>query len=280
MKKLLSKYIPLLIGKKLQIQSVFNSEKAVSTAFNLFCTPRKGKLQPHEKDFLASADSVKIETNGHTIKMYHWEGAGKTVVLLHGWESNSFRWRFLVPLLQEQGYNILAVDAPAQGASSGKYLNVPLYTDCLKDIAAIYKPEVILGHSLGGMTAIYFQYLTQSSSVKKIITLGPPSELHLFMKGFQNTLGLSDGFMRKMNNYLQKRFGFYAEDFSIAKFAKEIQVEGLLVLEKYDDLAPYPISAKIARNWKQCELFTVENVGHSLQSPEINKKIIASLASL
>lgn len=279
MKKLILKCIPFLIGKKLQIQSFFNSEKAVETAFNLFCTPRKGRVRPQEKDFLASADSVKIETNNHTIQVYHWEGTGKTVILLHGWESNSYRWRFLVPLLQKQNYNILAVDAPAQGASSGKYLSVPLYTECVKDIAEIYKPEIIIGHSLGGMTAIYYQYLVQSLAIKKIITLGPPSELNLFMKGFQTTLGLTDKFMRKMNTYLNERFGFYAEEFSIANFAKELKVEGLLVLEKYDPLAPYLLSTKIARNWNNCELFTVENIGHSLQSPEINKKIVAYLES-
>lgn len=280
MKKLLLKCLPIFIGKKLQIQSLFNIEKAVATAFNLFCTPRKGKTLPQEKDFLASADSVKINTNNHDIQLYHWEGSGKTIILLHGWESNSYRWRFLVPLLQEEGYNILAVDAPAQGGSSGKYLSVPLYTDCLKDIAEIYNPEVIIGHSLGGMTAIYYQYLQQSPNIEKIIALGPPSELNLFMKGFQNTLGLSDAFMVKMNTYLYNRFGFYAEDFSIANFAKKLDVQGLLVLEKYDDLAPYVLSIKIARNWEKCELFTVEKVGHSLQSPNINKKIIASLATL
>ncbi len=277
MKKLISKCIPFLIGKKLQIQSFFNSEKAVETAFNLFCTPRKGRVRPQEKDFLASADSVKIETNSHTIQVYHWEGTGKTVMLLHGWESNSYRWRFLVPLLQKQKYNILAVDAPAQGASSGKQLSVPLYTECVKDIAEIYNPEIIMGHSLGGMTAIYYQYLVQSSAIKKIITLGPPSELNLFMKGFQTTLRLSDKFMQKMNTYLHGRFGFYAEEFSIANFAKELKVEGLLVLEKYDPLAPYLLSTKIARNWNNCELFTVENIGHSLQSKEINKKIVSYL---
>ena len=277
MKKLILKCIPFLIGKKLQIQSFFNSKKAVEIAFNLFCTPRKGRVRPQEKDFLASADSVKIETNNHTIQVYHWEGTGKTVILLHGWESNSYRWRFLVPLLQKQNYNILAVDAPAQGASSGKYLSVPLYTECVKDIAEIYKPEIIIGHSLGGMTAIYYQYLVQSLAIKKIITLGPPSELNLFMKGFQTTLGLTDKFMQKMNAYLHGRFGFYAEEFSIANFAKELKVEGLLVLEKYDPLAPYLLSTKIARNWSSCELFTVENIGHSLQSPEINKKIVAYL---
>lgn len=278
-KQFLKKYIPILIGKKIMLQGVFNSKGAVKQAFDLFCTPRKGKIQPHEEDFLASADSIKIDTNGHNIQIYHWEGTGKTILLLHGWESNSFRWKNLVVHLKKANFNILAVDSPAQGQSSGKYLSVPLYTTCLKDIAEIYKPEVLIGHSLGGMTAIYYQYLVHSETIEKIIALGPPSELKLFMKSFQNTLRFSDSFMKKVDDYLFNRFGFYAKDFSIATFAKEIKKPGLLVLEKYDELAPFELSTKIARNWKDCELFTVKNIGHSLQSPEINHKIISFLQS-
>ena len=261
------------------LKSFFNSKAAAKEAFDLFCTPRKGKIQAHEEDFLASADSIKIDTNGHKIQMYHWEGSGKTILLLHGWESNSFRWKNLVSHLQKANFNIIAVDGPAQGQSSGKYLSVPLYTACVKDIAKIYKPSILLGHSLGGMTAIYYQYKVQSSTIEKIITLGPPSELKLFMKGFQNTLKFSDSFMKKVDNYLFSLFGFYTEDFSIASFAKELKNPGLLILEKYDELAPYKLSTKIAKNWKACELFTVENIGHSLQAPEINKKIISFLKS-
>ncbi len=277
MKQLLKKIVPVIIGKQLMIKEKFSPQKAIKDAFNLFCTPRKGKIRPYEKDFLASADGIKIETSDHKIQMYHWEGKGKTVFLLHGWESNSFRWRNLVPKLQEKDFNIIAIDGPAQGQSSGKYLSVPLYTECVKDIAAIYKPEILIGHSLGGMTAIYYQYLMQSDFIEKIVTLGPPSELKLFMKGFQDTLKVSDAFMKKLDNYLFERFGFYAADFSIAKFAKEIKQKGLLILEKYDELAPYPLSTKIARNWDNCELFTVENIGHSLQDSSVNRRILEFL---
>jgi len=277
MKSLLKKCISILIGKKLMIKDIFYTRKAIKEAFNLFCTPRKGRIRPFEKDFLASADSVKIDTNDHKIQMYHWEGRGKTVFLLHGWESNSFRWKNLIPKLQEKNFNIIAIDGPAQGQSSGKYLSVPLYTACIKDIAAIYKPEIMIGHSLGGMTAIYYQYLMQSEFIEKIVTLGPPSELKLFLKDFQETLKVSDAFMKKLDTYLYECFGFYAADFSMAKFAKEIKQKGLLILEKYDELAPYPLSTKIARNWNECELFTVENIGHSLQDPKINKKIMEFL---
>lgn len=280
MKKFFTYLFVKSVGMRLQLLHFFNKKKAAHIAFDLFCSPRKGRTKSHERDFLSSADSVKIETNGHRIQMYHWEGNGPTIFLLHGWESNSFRWRFLVPLLQEKGYNIIAIDAPGHGSSSGKHLHVPLYTKCIKDIAKIYQPEIFIGHSLGAMSSVYYHYLENTSHLKKIVALGPPSELPLFLKNFQSILGLSDNLMRSMDDYIYELFGFYSKDFSIANFAKKLELEGLLILDKNDPLAPYKLSLRIAKNWKNCELFTVEGVGHSLQSEAINQKIIQSLSSI
>jgi len=276
---MLKKTIPLIIGKFIQIKAIFSPEKAVDQAFNLFCTPRKGRASEKHQNFFNTAVEEKFNTNNHQIQTYHWKGFGETVILLHGWESNSFRWKSLINALQKENYNIIAIDAPAQGNSSGKYLNVPLYTACVKDIVEVHKPSIVIGHSLGGMTAIYHQMKYTNPCIKNIIALGPPSELSFFMKSFQMTLGLSNKFMKKMDNYLNERFGFYAHQFSISEFAKSMKINGLLILEKHDDLAPYKYSKRIAINWKNCELFTVENIGHSLQSPIIDKKIISYLKS-
>jgi len=271
---MLKKIIPLVIGKLLQIKALILPKKAIEQAFNIFCTPKKGRASEKHQLFFDTAIEEKFETNNHQIQTYHWKGNGKTILLLHGWESNSFRWKSLIKLLQKEDYNIIAIDAPAQGNSSGKYLNVPLYTDCANDIIKAHKPSILIGHSLGGMTAIYHQFKHYNPNIKKIIALGPPSELSFFMKSFQMTLGLSDKFMIKMDSYLKKRFGFYAKQFSVSEFAKAIKNEGLLILEKRDKLAPYKYSKRIADNWVNCELYTVENIGHSLQSQSIDYKII------
>ncbi|WP_010522044.1 alpha/beta fold hydrolase [Aquimarina agarivorans] len=270
----LKNIVPIVIGKQLELRSLWATEKAVDQAFHLFCSPQKGRVRPDEENFLQDAKLEKVLTNGHKIQTYQWKGSGVTILLLHGWESNTYRWKTLITELQTKNFNIIAVDAPAQGYSSGRYLSVPLYVNCIQDILKKHQPEILIGHSLGGMTAIYNQYLNPATSVSKIISLGPPSELSLFMKGFQNTLRLSDSFMEKLDHYLYKKFGFYAGGFSIAEFAKNIEISGLLILEKKDKLAPYKYSKKIADNWKNCELYTVENVGHSLQSSEINTKIL------
>lgn len=273
----LKKITPLIIGKFIQFKAFITPKKAIEQAFNIFCTPRKGQAKEKHQEFFDTAIEEKFSTNNHQIQTYHWEGKGKTIVLLHGWESNSFRWKSLVELLQKENYNIIAIDAPAQGNSSGKYLNVPLYTACANDVIKAHNPSILIGHSLGGMTAIYHQFKYTNPSIEKIVALGPPSELSFFMKSFQITLGLSDKFMSKMENYLNERFGFYSKQFSISEFAKSIKKEGLLILEKRDKLAPYKYSKRIADNWTNCELYTVENVGHSLQSSDINLKITSYL---
>lgn len=276
---MLKKLIPLVIGKLIQIKALFTPKSAIKQAFNLFCTPRKGRANKKHQDFFNTAVEEKFNTNNHQIQTYHWQGDGETIILLHGWESNSFRWQSLIEVLIKENYNIIAIDAPAQGNSSGKYLNVPLYTACVQDIIKIHKPSILIGHSLGGMTAIYNQLKYKNPCIEKIIALGPPSELSFFMKSFQMTLGFSDKFMKKMDDYLKARFGFYAREFSVAEFAKSITIGGLLILEKKDNLAPYKYSKRIADNWENCELFTVENIGHSLQSPIIDEKIVHYLKS-
>lgn len=270
----MKKLLPLLVGLKLKIQYLFSKEKAISEAFHLFCTPRKGKTKPYEAEFLNTSVQKEINLASHKIRMYEWEGSGKTILLLHGWDSNSFRWKPLIEKLRENKYHIIAFDAPAHGQSNGAILNVPLYTECLKEFLTFYKVDAIIAHSIGAMTTIYYEKKHKSLNGTPIVALGPPSELYLFFKVFKKTLKLSERFMKRMGSYLFDRFGFYPKEFSIAQFAKELQVKGLLILEKNDPLAPYQFSKRISKNWKNGELVTVEGVGHSLKHPNIDSKII------
>ena len=52
---------------------------------------------------------------------YRWLGKKETILLAHGWESNSFRWKDLIVKLDTAlDYNVIALDAPAHGRSSGE----------------------------------------------------------------------------------------------------------------------------------------------------------------
>ncbi|MCO4780240.1 MAG: alpha/beta hydrolase, partial [Flavobacteriaceae bacterium] len=46
------KILALAYGTYFNTIAIFSKKKAAIKAFALFCTPRKGKLLPHQKDYL------------------------------------------------------------------------------------------------------------------------------------------------------------------------------------------------------------------------------------
>jgi len=274
MKKSIPKIIPLLIGKQLEIIALFSKKKANEKAFKLFCTPLKGRVKADQKEFLEKAKDRKIPIQGLEIQTYRWKGNGSTLLLIHGWDSNTYRWKTLIKKLQEDSYNIIALDAPAQGNSTGHLLNVVLYTDCVQTVIEAYQPEILIGHSVGGMTTVYNQYKYPNDTIQKLIVLGSPSELSLIMKGYQQTLGLSDHFMNALDQYFKIRFDMYYHEFSIAKFAKSVTQSGLIIHDRRDNIAPFAASQAIHKNWNNSQLMPTNGLGHSLHDDSVNTAIL------
>ncbi|MBT8299718.1 MAG: alpha/beta hydrolase, partial [Maribacter sp.] len=119
MKKVMNKYLPLAYGHYFNVLATFSSKMAAKKAFALFCTPRKGKVRPEQQGFLEQAKSHRLKVMGLELQTYRWQGNKETILLMHGWESNAFRWRNLISFLKKEDYNIIAFDAPAHGDSTG-----------------------------------------------------------------------------------------------------------------------------------------------------------------
>ena len=273
-KKLINKYLPKLIGLRLNSLYRINSSKALRKAYVLFSSPRRGKVKPEQEEFLNKAKATPIECEHKKVQTYHWPGTGRTIILVHGWDSNTHRWKNLIELLREEDYNIVAFDAPAQGYSEGKLLNVPLYSKCLDRMLKLYKPEFIIGHSMGGMTTIYNQYLKQSPFVKKLVLLGSPSELNLIMKDYKKILNLSDKFMIALEGYFKDKFGYNFKEFTLTEFGKGVELETLIIHDEYDKVVPVSAAKSIHNTLRKSTLKITEGAGHSLNKADILQDIL------
>ncbi len=249
-------------------------QKAIYKAFMLFCTPRSGFVKPHQKDYLKAHQSEKIQFKKIEIQTYHWSGSGPKILLLHGWDSHTFRWKALIQKLQDLDYEIIAFDAPAHGYSEGNILSVPIYNEVLQLFIEKYNPEILIGHSVGGMTCIFNQFQHKQSNVKKMVLLGSPSEMQRIMNGFQKILGLSDKFMQQTEEYFESRYNYRFEDFSMAKFCNEIDIPSLIIHDKFDKIVPYNEAISLNENLKNSKLILTEGAGHSLNKDSINNQII------
>jgi pimeloyl-ACP methyl ester carboxylesterase len=279
MRKILNKYLPLAYGSYFNTLALFSKEKAGEKAYTLFSSPRKGKVLEHQKAFLNGAKSEVFTIENIALQTYHWQGDKETVLLLHGWESNVFRWRNLISFLEKEDYNIIAFDAPAHGNSSGNLLNVPIYTKCSEKLIATYNPKYIIGHSMGGMTTMYNQYKNSNNSIEKIVTLGAPSELSEIMNYYQNLLKFNNTVMESLDDHIKLMFNFNINEFSISKFSEKIAQKGLLVHDEFDTIAPFSASERIHKNWKNSKLLKTQGLGHSLHQDDINHQIIDFLKS-
>ncbi len=273
------KLIPKLYGIYFNILVLFSKRKAARKVFNVFCTIRKGKILPSQKNFI---DPVKDKVHSfgeHKIQSYQWQGTKETILLLHGWESNTHRWFKLIEKLQKAGFTIVAFDAPAHGYSSGKYLHIPLYAEILEHMIQYYRPKHLVGHSVGGMSIMYHQYHHPNSDIEKIVTIASPSEFHEIITNYQQLLGFNNKVKELLDDYIFNKFGFRIRELSTSTFAKTNTKKGLLFHDRLDQIAPYHASEKVHAAWKGSQLVSTEGLTHSMHQNKVNEQIINFLES-
>jgi pimeloyl-ACP methyl ester carboxylesterase len=192
MKKRFHFFYVKIIGLYINILSFLFPKKAISIAFDLFSQPKKGRLSSDKlPNFAQKAEIDTFTFKGQRFKSYIWKGNETVVLLAHGWESNSLRWEKLFPYLQERGCTIVAVDGPAHGLSSGNTFDIPKYAAFINIVAQKYNPQFLIGHSLGGISCLFYQYFYKNNTVKKIVILGSPCDFKLILENYFNFLSLN-----------------------------------------------------------------------------------------
>jgi len=279
MKKFIAKALPKIIGSSLNVLSHIAPKHAAKKALDLFSTPRNGKIQENQKTFLNTAQQAELHYENIPIKTYHWKGNSKTILLVHGWESNAFRWYKLIETLQGEGYNIVALDAPAHGDSGSKQFNALLYSKFINEIAKHHQPDIIIGHSVGGMASAFFQKTSDYNHLKKLILLGAPSEFTNIFSGYTNMMGFNSKLRKSIYKLIINRFGNTPESFSTAKYLKEVSVEGLIIHDKKDKIISHSEALMIHESFKNSKLISTVGFGHSLHHDSVNQHILEFINS-
>lgn len=264
-------------GKWFNLVALFSPGYAGKLAFDTFAKVRKGRVQPEQKAYLDDARHSTETVAGDQIQTYQWMGSGPRVLLIHGWESNTFRWRKLIEVLRAANFHVIAFDAPAHGYSTGKILHVPLYTECVEHMTREFKPKYIIGHSMGGMTALYHAHRHPNDSVEKVVTIGSPSEFEAIARSYQQLLGFNDRVLNAFDAVIFNEFGFHIHEFATPEFIRGNPTKGLLLHDKLDLIAPFHASQKVHEAWENSVLIPTEGLGHSMHQEDVNNQIVEFL---
>ncbi len=270
----MKKVIVKIVGFFINVLGIISPRLAAKLALNLFSSPRRISIKEKQRDFLETAFLEDVDFGKLRIKTYRWLGKKETVLLAHGWESNSFRWKSLIHKLQALDYNVVALDAPAHGYSNGKKFNAILYAECINIIAKKFKANIIVGHSVGGMATAFFQNKYKMESIKKLILLGAPSNFSGVFRRYVKMMGYSKRVAKAMDQLIFEQFDYMPEHFNAAKFSEGLTAEGLIIHDKSDRIIPYSDAEDFKTFYKNAKLITTEGLGHGLKTEEVNNHII------
>ena len=270
----MSSFVIKSIGNALNATSLISSKYATKKALHLFASPRKGRYSEDQRRVVSSALFEELTYDGLDIATYRWHGKGKTVLLAHGWESNVSRWDYLLEDLKRQDYNIIALDAPAHGRSGGKQFNAVLYSECINTVAKKFKPEVIIGHSVGGMASVFFMHNHPETSVKKLVLLGAPAHFTGVFARYKSMMGYNRRISKGLDTIVLERFGKPVDYFSAANFTESIEAKGLIIHDKMDRIIPFEDALLFANRYKNAKLIETTGFGHSLKDASLTPKII------
>lgn len=262
------------IGNCYNILSYLSKKTAANKALYLFTKPRKGrKFNEEQRDFLGTAFQEECRFENKKIMTYRWLGKKSTILLIHGWESNSYRWKSLILELKKKGHTIVALDAPGHGSSGSRFFNAVLYSEFINVVANRFRPEIIIGHSVGGMATSFFQNKYQPQFIKKIILLEAPSEFTDVLKRYTDMLGYNQRITEQLNLTIIERFGERPENFSTARYLENTGSKGLIIHDEKDTIIPYSDALLIKNSFKNSLLITTSGLGHSLNDETVSAHI-------
>ncbi|NNE15310.1 MAG: alpha/beta hydrolase [Saprospiraceae bacterium] len=275
MKNLVVKLTIFIYSNFINGLSVFNKKQAANAAMRVFQKPRGKKITSSNKAYLLKYKAGDLLVGSESIAYYNWPKTGKKILLLHGWESYSYRWRPYIKDLQKLNYNVFALDAPAHGLSSGKKFSPTAYADAIKSMVEKEKIELIIAHSVGAYAAIiYASENTTPRYLEDLILLAPTGKLQDFMNQFFDFLKLNDKVREGFRENFIRTYGHDLDYFDSDNLIKKVTCRGLLIHDKEDKTLPFKDSEDIAANWPIGKFIATKGFGHRLKGPFIKELIL------
>lgn len=271
----MKKVIFKLTGTYLNTLSIINRSYAGKVGYQIFCRPMRVKMKAKQLDFLNTANKFNLDFNGDNIQAYKWGNGPKKILFLHGWQSHTYRWKQYIEALSKDDYTIYAFDAPGHGLSEGNLLNVVLYSSVVRQfIKEAGAMDYVVGHSVGGFTALYTISHYPEVLIGKAVIMGSPGDASDFVTFYSSALSLTNRAVTAMTDYFQNALGYPIGYYTLDRFSKNLSLPGLVIHDAEDKDAPVHYADLLNKQWPQATYIRTEGLGHNLKSKEVVDAVV------
>ena len=268
----------LATGKILTAVSPFLASRF---AAKLFLTPFKYKLSKREKkmDRESTQTLLILPHYQREIVVYEYGNSPKKILLAHGWSGRGTQLAVMAEDLLQAGYSVVSFDAPAHGKASGKTSMMPHFIEAIEVIEKNYGPfEAVIGHSLGGMSAL--KAVSNGLPVKKLVIIGTANSITHITREFARNMKMNNKVAAKMKSYFDNKYEMDMDKLSGAVSAEGVKIPTLVIHDEDDVDVQISSAHEIHDKLEESELYTTTGLGHRriLGNPEVINKIIKFLS--
>ncbi|ARV19184.1 2-hydroxy-6-oxononadienedioate/2-hydroxy-6-oxononatrienedioate hydrolase [Curvibacter sp. AEP1-3] len=176
---------------------------AARLALKLFLTPQRFRTPSWESEKLKSAVESRIRTSTSEVAVYKWGNGEERVLLCHSWGGRGSQLGAFVEPLLNNGFSVVAFDAPAHGKSSGKTTDMMEYTAAVHSVVEKHGPfHSIIGHSFGAGNTMFAKQLYKFQ-VTKTVLIGCFSDAAWITDRFGELLNIPQKTIQRMREVLE-----------------------------------------------------------------------------
>lgn len=269
-----------LFGRTVNALAEISPRRAGQLALSVFRTPREGKLDRLQHPYLRQVEYRALRLRNLNVATYAWPGEGPRVLLCHGWESNTARWKPLISALQQQDYHVLALDAPAHGASGGTQFDAILYSEMIDVAVRELRPQLIVGHSAGGMATALWLANYPLQEVRRGVLMATPFDLGSMVDYYCTMVQMGEKARACMDEEIERVYGFRIADLTLRDLAPKFSVPGLVIHDEQDAVVSVEAARAIHELWNDSRLLITKGLQHTLQSKRVYRAILEEAAQL
>ncbi|GAB5382695.1 MAG: alpha/beta fold hydrolase [Aliiglaciecola sp.] len=240
-----------------RLLSMINPSEAIERANALFFTPKRHDPKSWEEQAESAGQRVRLK-NG--VSAIVW-GQGTPILLMHGWEGRATQMAGFIEPLTRQGFQLIALDAPAHGRSLGNQSHPMRFVESMRLAEETYGPfYAVIGHSMGGGCSIYCAL--EGMQVEKVISIAGPANFKRVSRRFANFIGMSQSVIKRFVEGVEKTVGIPFAQIDLVARAAELKQPLLLVHDSDDKEIPISDAQQLAHAVENSTLVCMQGLGH------------------
>lgn len=251
---------------------------AESARASLFLAPERTERPPWERRLLGAAAPLRLTAE---VSAVSW-GAGRPVLLVHGWQGRGTQLGQFVGPLVRSGRQVIAVDAPGHGDSPVGWFTPVAFADALLGVKEQFGAlDGIVAHSMGAvavMAAVRGGLRTASLTL-----IAPIRSFTGMVRRSGRSLGYPPGtpegaeYLRLASQALGRPLADLDLDLSLMGGARV-----LLAHDADDETVPAASTRQLAQDWPAAAFVETTGLGHAgiLVDPAVVGAVVSHITAV